>query len=208
MPPAEALAALRDGGLAHRGLSAQDHVPRLHPARQDVLHRPAPGVHRHRDRHGEALAHDARAADRRRRGEAPSALSACAAFPAGLGDRAGVQPLRRRHLSRRVPLGSAPDGRAAQRTGRRLRLSRRRGRGLKRPGDPRSPGRRDELLSVRPLHSRSPARDTASLTADRALDDFGFPFTRAIAFTGLERISGVAVHGSCLSGAQRSFLVG
>jgi hypothetical protein len=38
---------------------------------------------------------------------------------------------------------------------------------------------------VRPLQLRSPTRDAASLTADRALDDFGFPFTRAIALTGL-----------------------
>jgi hypothetical protein len=41
------------------------------------------------------------------------------------------------------------------------------------------------FLSVRPLHLRSPARDAASLTADRALDDFGVSFTRTIAFTGL-----------------------
>src|SRR5438034_10280388 len=53
---------------------------------------------------------------------------------------------------------------------------------------------------------RLPAQDAASFTADRALD-FGFPFTRTFALTGLVEISVIAVHGSCLSGAQRPLSV-
>ena len=58
-----------------------------------------------------------------------------------------------------------------------------------------------KFLGVRPLQLRSPARDAASLTADRTLD-FGF----AVALTDHVHVLGVAGHGSCLSGARRPFL--
>jgi hypothetical protein len=76
------------------------------------------------------------------------------------------------------------------------------------PGDSEVPGRRHELLSVRPQPGqvrgqlRSPAFRSActGLAAGRPLG-FGFAFTRLRAFTGLVVISVVVVQRSSLSGA-------
>ncbi len=81
-------------------------------------------------------------------------------------------------LSGRDALGLALGRSAAQRPGGELRVSgRRRGRLTETcPGTVPGHVSWDDFLGLRPLHLRSPARDAASLAADRTLD-FGVPLT-------------------------------